>query len=153
MLNKGDKAKVANYRPIFSFAQSQRFRRVLFSSYFREFPFFSFYTSIWICTRQINSSAAPFHLVSFFYHNSRFHIPTDSIYLDLTKAFDCIPHDKLLAKLWSVGMGVTLWKWVKCYLSGRSQLVSIDNTKFDVLPVTSRVPFNQGYYSFGKCSV
>ena len=48
--------------------------------------------------------------------------------------------DHTLCQLWSVGEVGTLWRWVKYYLSGRSQLVSIDNTNSDILPVTSEVP-------------
>ena len=49
-----------------------------------------------------------------FDNNSQSHIPTDT--LDLRKAFNCVPHDKLLANVWSVDMAGTLWKWVKWYL-------------------------------------
>ena len=42
----------------------------------------------------------------------------DIIYLDIKKAFNSIPHDKLLHKLYSCGNQGNLWKWFKSYLSG-----------------------------------
>jgi len=65
---------------------------------------------------------------------------TDVIYLDFKKAFDTIPHDKLLAKLFSIGIIGNLWKWFYCYLTNRTQCVRINNQLSDVLPVLSGVP-------------
>jgi len=44
----------------------------------------------------------------------------DVIYLDTKKAFDSIPHNKLLSKLYSCGIQGALWKWFKSYLTGRT---------------------------------
>ena len=65
---------------------------------------------------------------------------TDVIYLDIQKAFDSIPHCKLLAKLWSFGITGNLWRWIQCYLSGRTQVVRINNVLSTTLPVLSGVP-------------
>ena len=67
-------------------------------------------------------------------------LQTDAIYLDLRKAFDSVPHDKLLVKLHSVGINGTLWLWFRAYLSSRTQCVVIDGSQSGILPVTSRVP-------------
>ena len=65
---------------------------------------------------------------------------TDCIYLDFSKAFDSIPHNELLMKLWSVGITDKLWTWFQSYLSNRRQFVSINNCSSDPLPVKSGVP-------------
>ena len=65
---------------------------------------------------------------------------TDVIYLDIQKAFDSIPHCKLLAKLWSFEITGNLWRWIQCYLSGRTQVVRINNILSTTLPVLSGVP-------------
>jgi len=65
---------------------------------------------------------------------------TDTIYLDFTKAFDSVPHNELLFKLWSTGITGNLWLWFKSYLTNRTQRVSINNCLSDLLPVTSGVP-------------
>ena len=37
----------------------------------------------------------------------------DVIYIDFRKAFDSVPHNELLVKLWNMGITGTLWKWFK----------------------------------------
>ena len=64
----------------------------------------------------------------------------DVIYVDFRKAFDSVPHNELLVKLWNMGITGTLWKWFESYLSNRSQCVSINNSLSDCLPVLSGVP-------------
>ena len=64
----------------------------------------------------------------------------DVIYLDFKKAFDSVPHNELLVKLWTFGIRGNLWKWFQSYLSGRSQRVLLNHTTSDPLPVLSGVP-------------
>ena len=64
----------------------------------------------------------------------------DVIYLDFCKAFDKIPHDKLLHELWSFGVTGNLWHWFKAHLSSRSQQVFLNGKLFMTLPVISGVP-------------
>ena len=66
--------------------------------------------------------------------------PTDTMYLDFTKAFDSVPHNELLLKLWSTGITGNLWKWFECYLKNRIQRVSVNNCLSTPLPVISGVP-------------
>ena len=70
---------------------------------------------------------------------NRAHI-TDAIYLDFAKAFNTLPHAKLLYKLWQFGITGQLWLWFKNYLEGRCQFVQINNTHSSLLPVLSGVP-------------
>ena len=49
----------------------------------------------------------------------------DVIYLDFKKAFDSVPHQELLLKLWKTGIVGGLWKWFREYLSDRYQHVLI----------------------------
>ena len=52
-----------------------------------------------------------------------------AVLMDLSKAFDCINHDLLLAKLHAYGFSIEALKMIKCYLSNRNQRVKI-NTSF-----------------------
>jgi hypothetical protein len=64
----------------------------------------------------------------------------DTIYLDFSKAFDCIPHDLLLHKLRRYGFNDRLLKWFGNYLTNRRQRVVIDGSKSKYLLVKSGVP-------------
>ena len=64
----------------------------------------------------------------------------DIIYLDFKKAFDSVPHQELLMKLWKAGIVGSLWKWFREYLANRYQQVSINNCKSSTLPVVSGLP-------------
>jgi hypothetical protein len=51
------------------------------------------------------------------------------VFLDIKKAFDCVPHDILIRKLEKLGIiGVEL-DWFRSYLDGRSQCVEINGKK------------------------
>ena len=58
------------------------------------------------------------------------------------KAFDTVPHRRLLLKLEHYGIGgrVLLLGWIRDFLSGRVQRVSVGNCSSDWRPVTSGIP-------------
>jgi len=64
----------------------------------------------------------------------------ETVYLDIHKGFDRVPHHQLLMKLWKIGVADKLWRWFRCYLSNPFQCVKINNTNSDLLPVLSGVP-------------
>ena len=64
----------------------------------------------------------------------------DTVYLDISKAFDTVCHVNLLHKLSTFNISGKLWLWIKNYLTSRSQYVSINNSYSYLLPVVSGVP-------------
>ena len=48
--------------------------------------------------------------------------PVDVIYLDLQKAFDSVPHNRLLLKVESYGISGKFLGWIKSFLSDREQI-------------------------------
>ena len=66
--------------------------------------------------------------------------PYDIIYLDFQKAFDKVPHNRLVSKLQSHGIGDHLCAWIKDWLSDRQQRVVLNGEKSEWLNVTSGVP-------------
>ena len=64
----------------------------------------------------------------------------DCIYLDFQKAFDTVPHKRLLKKLESSGITGTLLKWLQDFLSNRQQRVALSGTFSNWKPVLSGIP-------------
>ena len=48
--------------------------------------------------------------------------------MDLSKAFDCIDHDILIAKIAAYGLGRDVLKLIKNYLTKRKQRVTINGS-------------------------
>ena len=67
-------------------------------------------------------------------------IPVDAIYLDFQKAFDSVPHKRLIEKLRGYGIRDNLLSWIESFLSSRSQYVSVNGYNSKSIPVTSGVP-------------
>ena len=64
----------------------------------------------------------------------------DVLYLDIRKAFYCVPHKELLVKLNKVGIAGNLWKFFNAYLKRRQQGVAINGSKSSLVEVSSGVP-------------
>ena len=65
---------------------------------------------------------------------------TDVILLDFSKAFDSVPHQRLLLKLDYYGIRGKTAAWIKAFLSNRSQVVSVNCSHSSPQPVPSGVP-------------
>ena len=66
--------------------------------------------------------------------------PVDVIYLDFQKAFDKVPHQRLILKLKSHGMGNSIINWIEQWLNDRRQRVVVDGEVSSWKPVLSGVP-------------
>ena len=64
----------------------------------------------------------------------------DCIFLDFSKAFDRVPHERLLLKLHYYGVRGKLLSWIRDFLSQRTQQVILEGEKSNVANVTSGVP-------------
>ena len=62
------------------------------------------------------------------------------ILMDLPKAFDCMPHDLLIAKLKAYGFGLQGLRLIANYLSDRKQRVKVGSTYSDWLQTKTGVP-------------
>ena len=64
----------------------------------------------------------------------------DVIYLDYFKAFDSVPHLRLISKLQAYGIRGNLLKWIENFLIGRQQKVILNGSSSKWNYVTSGVP-------------
>jgi len=64
----------------------------------------------------------------------------DMVYLDFSKAFDSVPHQRLLLKLKGYGVGGPVLEWIKSFLSCRQQQVVVGGFESSWADVLSGVP-------------
>ena len=64
----------------------------------------------------------------------------DVIALDLSKAFDRVPHKRLLYKLNNYGIRGPILQWIQSFLENRSQQVILEDQESSFVRVTSGVP-------------
>ena len=63
-----------------------------------------------------------------------------TVFFDLTKAFDSVPHRQLITKLKTIGLDERLILWITDYLTNRHQSVVLNGKASIPLPVISGVP-------------
>ena len=67
-------------------------------------------------------------------------IQTDMAILDFSKAFDTVPHTRLLSKLEHYGINGTINNWIKSFLTNRTQSVVVEGNQSPHVDVLSGVP-------------
>jgi hypothetical protein len=63
----------------------------------------------------------------------------DTIIIDFLKAFDRVPHDRLLKKIADLGVDPRVFVWIREFLLGRSQRVRVGGRLSEEVRVTSGV--------------
>ena len=67
-------------------------------------------------------------------------LPIDVVYLDYCKAFDTVPHQRLLLQVQSFGIQDLALAWIEKFLSNRRQKVVANDTESDWADVKSGIP-------------
>jgi len=133
---KKDATNVENYRPVSVLPSTSKVFERLLQTQMAEY--FSGKLSPYLCGYRKGYSAQH-ALISLIEHwrkalDSKGH--AGAVLMDLSKAFDCINHDLLIAKLHAYGFDHQALRLVKSYLSNRKQRVKINtsfSTWFDIL--------------------
>ena len=68
------------------------------------------------------------------------HENVDVIYLDFKKAFDSVPHKRLIGVLRLYGITGRALNWITDFLSGRQQRLVINDSRSSWQPVKSGIP-------------
>ncbi len=64
----------------------------------------------------------------------------DTVYMDFQKAFDKVPHKRLLYKIAKYGINHQILKWIESYLDNRTQYVTVKGNSSTLHKVTSGIP-------------
>ena len=142
IFKSGDRKQVGNYRPISVLPiLSKIFEKVVFNQLYQYFDAFNLLTSCQFGFRRKNSTSdAIINNLQYIYDNLDSGHTVISIFLDFSKAFDCVDHHILLKKMSVYGVcGVELG-WFQSYLTNRDQFVSLDCQTSECRPVVCGVP-------------
>ncbi len=137
---KGSVSEVSNYRPISLLSILHKVLEVIVYSKIIDFIYpkisktqFGFIRNRSTLQQLLLSYNSVFNSVE-----SKRH--TEIVFLDFAKAFDSVPYNELLYKLWLTGITGPLWLFFKDYLQNRKHFVEVEGCKSDLLPVKSGVP-------------
>ena len=142
IFKKGNKNSAGNYRPVSLTAivckLFEGFIRDALATHFKDNELLSVnqfgFTSGRSCVTQLLSTVNDW--LSELDDNK----PVDAIYLDLKKAFDTVPHKRLINKIKGYGVCGRILEWVSDFLSERTQYVNVNGKVSDRVSVTSGVP-------------
>ena len=87
-----------------------------------------------------NTSTALIHLMDSLATAADTNLITATMCIDLTAAFDCVPHSTLMDKLSYYGLDETTMKWIRLYLNARSSFVSIGSADSRIISTPQGVP-------------
>ena len=137
-----DKQDITNYRPISILHPiSKVFERIIFKQLLGFLNKFSLLNKNQYGFRPHRSTTqAILDNLNFIYENLDNDYTVISIFLDFSKAFDCIDHAILLRKLYQYGIRGIANDYFRSYLSDRTQYVCIENELSSTLPITHGVP-------------
>ena len=138
IFKSGDRSSVLCYRPISLLCSiSKVLERIIYNAIVKFTTQYISLTQFGFLKNHSSQQQLLLFLSNFMRPSSS---PIDVVYLDFKKAFDSVPHNELLVKLWSFGITGNLWNWFKGYLLNRTQCVRINNAISSSLPVISGVP-------------
>jgi hypothetical protein len=135
-----DKIDKKNYRPVSILnSLSKIFENVIKDQIT---PFLDNFLSIFVSAYRKSYSSQ--HVLLRLIENWRYCLDQSKLFgiilMDLSKAFDCIPHDLLIAKLNAYGLESSALVYIYSYLKERKQAVRINETYSTYMNIVSGVP-------------
>ena len=131
-----------NYRPI---SLTNQFSKVLEKIFYTKIIIFLekhniINNSQYGFRKQLNTTDAIFNLQSQITKSINSNKICASIFIDFRKAFDTVNHSILIKKLENIGIRGIPLKWLKNYLSDRSQIVLYNDVYSDITTINCGVP-------------
>ena len=139
---KGDKSTPSNYRPIsLTSVPCKIMERVLFHHIMLHLGKYNILSNAQHGFRKNRSCETQLiTIIEDFARNLDQGCQTDVILLDFSKAFDTVPHQRLLSKLENCGLRGEINEWIREWLCDRQQTVVVDGEKSLPVKVSSGVP-------------
>ena len=137
---KGNTLDKGNYRPINLLPVVSKLFERLIAKQFQ--PFLNSFLSKYLCgfRRGYSCQYALLNMLLQWQKSLSNSDKVGAILMDLSKAFDCLPHDLLIAKLAAHGVRYDTLKLLHSYLSDRKQRVRIGSSFSEWLDVVLGVP-------------
>ena len=139
---KGEKSRAENYRPISltsvpcKILESLIRRRV--TTHMKENQLFT--PSQYGFVENRSTTLQLLHTLEDWIRNLDDDLYTDVAYLDFQKAFDSVPHERLLLKTSSYGIQGKILNWIRAFLKDRTQAVKVNGSSSSLFQVQSGVP-------------
>jgi hypothetical protein len=142
IFKKGDRTTAANYRPVSPTSLCCKLQEhVIASNIMRRLSQYNILTDCQHGFRARRSCETQLLTLTHELASSLDrYVQTDMIILDFSKAFDKVPHARLLGKLSHYGIQGSTYGWIKSFLSHKTQQVVVDGATSDKTPVISGVP-------------
>ena len=137
---KGDRTHKGNYRPVSILSVFSKVFEKIIHSQISEFSetFLSKYVSAY--RKNHSCQHVLIRLLEELKHNLDNNYIVGAILMDLSKAFDCIHHDLLMAKMEAYGFDEYTRKYIYSYLKGRRQCVRINGVHSNFQTLLAGVP-------------
>jgi len=142
IFKKGDRSCAANYRPVsLTSVRCKIMEHILSSSIMKHLEQYDILTDAQHGFRKDRSCETQLiltlHGLARSIENNE---QMDVILLDFSKAFDKVPHERLLHKIKHYGIRDNILEWLRDFLSGRNQKVLVEGKESSTAPVLSGVP-------------
>ena len=142
IFKKGNASLVSNYRPISLFSLvGKLLERVVHSALLDHIIKESIISDSQFGFRPNSSTQEALLSMTRFWHNTMEAGGSNiCVFLDLAKAFDSVPHDRVITSLSTAGVTGKLLQWFRSYLENRQQFVAIQGGTSSPAAVSSGVP-------------
>lgn len=155
IFKKDDKENMSKYRPVTLVPILSKFFEKIFFTRLT-----GFISKHRIIKREQNgfqkgksTTLACFNMVKILAESIDSKIPTLTVFFDMTKAFDYVHHDILLAKCEKYGIRGPAYNWIESYLKGRTQLVEINKLNKEFTMETSQSKLRENRFGVPQGSI